>query len=64
MCLTGNLFQRFDQGTEKKGLFQQGKIPEHTAQQAKQLFQINRINLFKWLGKFPDFNPIENLWLS
>ena len=46
----------------RKVIFQQNGVTIHTAKSSMKYFDAKEIEIFPWLAKSPDFNPIENVW--
>ncbi|GBL74723.1 hypothetical protein AVEN_243597-1 [Araneus ventricosus] len=42
--------------------YQQDNALIHSSNSAKNWFQVNNVETLKWTAKFPDRNPVENLW--
>ena len=58
--LEEKMFPHVDNNMPLLWIFQQDE-PKHTSKLVKQCFEMNQIEVIKWLAQSPDLNPIENL---
>ena len=47
---------------EGNWIFQDDNAPCHRAKLVKKWVQTHRVHQMDWPARFPDLNPIENLW--
>ena len=57
-----NVFPFINRLDKNNAIYQQDNAATHTSKFTKDWFKTKNIDIFDWLTKSPDLNPIENLW--